>query len=142
MPDFSITIDIDAAPERVWAVMRDVERWHEWTASITSIRLLEPGPLRVGSRALIRQPRLRPAEFRVTALEEGRGFTWVTALPGLRAEAHHRIVPRARGSRVTLLLEFTGPVGWLAGHLTRGLNARYLAMEAQGLKRRSESSTA
>jgi uncharacterized membrane protein len=139
MPDFSITVDIDASPERVWSVMQDVERWHEWSDFITSIRSLDRGPLRVGSRALIRQPKLLPAEWRVTAVEEDRGFTWVTTTPGLRVEAHHRIVPIGSGARVTLLLEFTGPVGWVVAHLTRGLNARYLAMEAHGLKRRSES---
>ena len=43
--------------DRVWAVMSDIERWHEWTASITGIQKLEPGPLAVGLRA-----RVLPAE--------------------------------------------------------------------------------
>jgi uncharacterized protein YndB with AHSA1/START domain len=31
MRTFSTQIDINASPERVWAVMSDVERWHVWT---------------------------------------------------------------------------------------------------------------
>ena len=57
--DFDISIDIAAPPDVVWAVISDAERWHEWTESVRGIRLLDKGPLRVGSRALIRQPDFR-----------------------------------------------------------------------------------
>ena len=30
---FRISVDIAASPEVVWQVMRDAERWHEWTAA-------------------------------------------------------------------------------------------------------------
>jgi uncharacterized protein YndB with AHSA1/START domain len=35
--NFTITVDIDAPPDRVWAVMSDIERWPEWTPTVTSI---------------------------------------------------------------------------------------------------------
>ena len=43
------------------------------------------------------------------------------------------------GSRVTLSLDFSGILGPLVARLTRGLNARYLALEAQGLKKHTET---
>jgi hypothetical protein len=84
MTDFSIVIDIEASSERVWAVLLDIERWPEWDPPITSIQRLDTGPFGVGSRTRICQPKLRPAEWRVTELDETmRSFTWVTRSPGV-----------------------------------------------------------
>jgi uncharacterized protein YndB with AHSA1/START domain len=33
--NFHITADIAAPPNRVFEVMSDVDRWHEWTPSVT-----------------------------------------------------------------------------------------------------------
>src|SRR5690242_4686064 len=77
MTDFHIDVEIQAPPEIVWTVMRGVERWPEWTPTVTSVRLLDRGPIGVGSRAIIRQPKLPPAKWRVTELDgPGRSFTW------------------------------------------------------------------
>ena len=139
MTHFDTAVEIQAPPDRVWSVMRDVERWPEWTPSISSVTRLEGGPFDVGSRARIRQPKLFPAVWRVTELEEGRGFTWVTHSPGVRVRARHYVEPTAQGARATLSLDFSGPLAQIVARLTRGLNERYLALEAKGLKERSES---
>jgi hypothetical protein len=140
--DFQISIDVTAPADDVWPVIADVERWHEWTPSVRSIRRLDGGPLSVGSRAIVRQPKLPPAMWKVTALDPGWGFTWKTGMPGAWVHAHHSVVPLAGGSRATLSLGFEGVLGGVLGHLTRGINARYLALEAAGLKRRSEERAA
>ena len=138
MPDFALTVDIAAPPERVWNIVADVERWPEWTPSVTSVKRYDTGPLAIGSRARIHQPKLRPADWEVTVLEPGRGFDWVTRSPGLTAIGRHWIEPVPDGSRVTIAIELTGvlarPVAWLFRHL----NAQYLQLEASGLKSRAE----
>lgn len=136
--DFSIDVEIAAPAERVWAVMRDVERWHEWTASVSSIRLLGGGPLRVGSRALIKQPKFPPALWRATAIDEGRSFTWVSRGPALRVTGRHAVRAAPGGSVATLSLRYEGLIGRLLARMTRGITERYIAMEAAGLKKRSE----
>jgi uncharacterized protein YndB with AHSA1/START domain len=138
MRAFSITVDIDAPTERVWQVMSDTDRWHEWTPSVTSIRRLEGGAFAVGSRVVIRQPRFPPALWKLTAIEPGRSFTWASVGPGMRVVAHHSVEPTGSGSRATLSLQLEGIFGGLFGRLTKGITERYLAFEAQGLKARSE----
>jgi uncharacterized protein YndB with AHSA1/START domain len=135
---FSISVDIEAPPEKVWTVMSDVERWHEWTASIRSVTRLGAGPLVVGARARVRQPKLLPADFVVTELDERKGFTWVTSSPGVTATARHLIEPTPRGTPATLSVEFEGIAAPIVAWMTRDLNNRYLALEAAGLKRRAE----
>jgi uncharacterized membrane protein len=137
MRKFSVTADIGAPAERVWEVMSDVERWHEWTPSVTRVRLLDAGPLAVGSRAVIRQPKFPPALWKVAAIEPGRSFTWVSVAPGLRVVGHHAVEPTAAGSRATLSLDLQGILGGVWGRLTRGITERYIALEAKGLGARS-----
>ena len=141
MTDFQITVDIAAPADRVWAVMADVERWPEWTPSVTRIQRLDPGPLGVGSRARIRQPGLPPATWKVSELVEGRSFTWVTRSPGVRVTAKHGLEPMAGGTRATLSLRFSGLLGALVARVTRRINERYLALEAKGLSERSRGAT-
>lgn len=138
MRKFEVTTDIAAPAERTWIVMSDPARWHEWTPSITSVRVFG-GRLVPGARALTVQPGLPPALWKVTALTPGRGFTWESVAPGLRVVAHHEVEPMGAGSRATLRIEIHGALGGLWGRLSRTITERYLAMEAAGLKARSEN---
>jgi hypothetical protein len=139
--EFHISVEIDAAQETVWSVMADVERWHEWTPSIRSIRLFGSGRLAVGRRALVRQPKFPPAFWTVVALDPGTSFVWKSGAPGLWVYGHHSVIPSERGSKATLRLHYEGPLGALFARWTSGITRRYLAYEAEGLKRRSESIT-
>jgi uncharacterized membrane protein len=140
MRHFTKTIEIAAPPERIWPVMTDIERWPEWTPSVTSIKKLDGKPFGVGSRARVTQPKLRPALWRVSEIEAGRGFTWVSGIPILRVIGRHVIEAFGTGSRVTLSVEFQGFLGWLAARAFGKLTRQYVEMEAAGLKRRCEAS--
>ena len=61
MSDFRYEVEIRVSPARVWAVLLDVERWPEWTTSVTRVQRMDLGPLTLGSRTRIWQPRLMPA---------------------------------------------------------------------------------
>ena len=138
--DIKRVIDIAAPPDQVWAVMADVERWPEWTASVRSVERLDQGPFGVGSRARIRQPRLPVAIWTVTALEPGRYFEWRSPAPGLLSVGGHRVDAAGdHASRVTLSLTWRGPLAPVVRLLFGKLARRYVEMEAQGLKRRCEA---
>jgi hypothetical protein len=133
------SIDVAASPDQVWTVLVDVERWPDWTDSVSSVRPLDAGPVAVGSRVEISQPRIPPATYTVTALEPGRAFTWEQQQPGSRVSAHHECAPLPDGgTRVELIVVMSGIVGGVVGRLYRKLTERYLAMEAAGLKARAE----
>jgi ligand-binding SRPBCC domain-containing protein len=139
MTTFSRSIDIAAAPERVWAVMSDLDRWHEWTPSIRGITRQGGAPFATGTRVVIRQPKFPPAQWTITNVQPGRSFTWVSRAPGMQVTGTHAITATEGGSRVTLSLHYEGAVGrWLA-RLTRGITERYVGYEAEGLRARSEA---
>ena len=57
----------------------------------------------------------------------------------MRVLARHAVEPSGDGTRATLSIQYHGIVGHLIGLMTGGINRRYLALEADGLKRRSEA---
>ena len=133
---FNTTIKIASTPERVWAALADIERWPEWTPTVSRLELLSGLPFGVGSRVRIHQPKLRPAVWEVTRWEAGQGFAWTAKHPGVRAVGEHIIEAADDGCIVTLKVCFDGPFGSLAGWLAGRLTTRYLTMEAEGLKKK------
>lgn len=140
MKDLVTTIAIDAPAERVWETMIDVERWHAWTASITRIERLDGGPFGMGARARVEQPKLPVAVWTVTEWLPGRAFTWVSTGLGFSTTGVHAVEPTSpTSSRATLTVRFGGTLAQVVGLLARRLTTTYLALEAGGLKRRSEA---
>ena len=137
-----VTTAADASPEQVWALFVDVERWPEMTKSISAARRVDEGPLRVGSEAIIQQPRLPKASWRVTELESGRSFTWETSALGITTVGGHIVDAEGQGSRITLTLRMHGPLARLLYAITSRLSRRYLAMEMEGFRRAAESQRA
>jgi uncharacterized membrane protein len=136
-----VSVSIDAPPERVWRVLEDVERWPDWTESMVSIDRLDQGPLRVGSQARIRQPRMPVAVWTVTELEPLRSFTWENHSPLMVSSGGHAVEPDATGgSVVRLTFEQTGPAAGLVRALLGRRIRRYVELEADGLRRAAESS--
>jgi uncharacterized membrane protein len=133
---FTTSRHIDAATEPVWEVLYDVARWPEWLPTVDSVQRLDDGPLAVGSRAKVRQPKLPQAEWQVSEVVPGRSFTWEAAGPGMRTIGRHEVVPDGAGSKVTLSIEQTGPMGAVAALVWRGLTQRYIETEAASLDAR------
>jgi Polyketide cyclase / dehydrase and lipid transport len=138
--EFECTVEVAAEPATVWAVMSDVERWPQWDPAVTAVERLDAGPLAVGSEARIRQPRLPSQRWRVTELEDGRAFVWEARSAGVRTVGWHRIAAGEQGrSVVTLGVRSTGALARVVDLFAGSLTRRYVAVEAEGLRRRSES---
>ena len=139
MNKISVTVEIAAPAARVWAVMSDVDRWHEWTPSITSVQRVDGRPLELGTGVMIRQPKFPAARWTVTALVPGEYFAWTSKVPGLlRVVGTHAVTPTEEGARAMLSIEIHGMLGGLWESLTRDITEKYVTMEARGLKARCE----
>lgn len=136
---FEQSITINASAERIWAVLIDMERWPEWTASMSSIKRGEDTPFGVGATAHIKQPRLPAGDWRVTECQPDRWFASETKSPGLEIVAGHRITPGPTGCTVLLSIDQSGFMSGMVGRIYGGRIRRYLDMEANGLKARCES---
>lgn len=139
--DHEVRIDIAAPADRVWSVLSDVERWPEWTASVRSVELLD-GTLAVGNRVRIRQPRFPTVVWEVTEVVPNRSFTWRSRGPGADALGSHTVIDNGDRSTAVLSISQTGVLGTLVALLSRPLTKRYVALEAAGLKQRSEQPAA
>ena len=134
------SLDTTADLASAWNALVDVASWPRWTASMTTVERLDEGPLRVGSRARIKQPGFPWLVWEVSDLREGSEFTWFTAAPGSRTAGRHVVERNPDGTtRITLVLDQTGPLGVVFGALTAAKTRRFLSLEVAGLKAASEA---
>jgi hypothetical protein len=140
MTDFRYVVEVQAPPSRVWSVLVEVEEWPKWTTSVTRVKRMDFGPLTLGSRTRIYQPRLSPAVWKVTSLDAAQHtFSWTARSIGVRVHALHQVEKLGTGSRVTVSLVYSGVFGRLAARLLRNLTRDYLEREGNGLKRYCEA---
>lgn len=133
------SVEIAAPPHLVWDVFSDVEHWPDWTASVTSLVGLDAAGLAVGRRFAIKQPGMAKLVWQVTELDPGRSWTWVQRSPGARVSARHDVIAQPGGrTLVRQQLDQGGALGALVGRLMAKKTKRFLELEAQGLKARSE----
>ena len=136
--DNSITIDAPAGV--VWELNVDVERWPAMTPTMQKVQRLEPGPMRLGSSARVKQPGQTAAVWTVTRLAPTTEFTWETRRMGLRMIGRHLLAPVGEGTRNTLAIEVTGRGAGLFAALFGGLIARVIRQENEAFRRAAQLS--
>jgi hypothetical protein len=104
-----------------------------------SVKRSDSGPLQIGSSALVRQPKLRPATWTVDVLDREANFTWSTKGPGCRISAVHRFSGGEGSCTAELELHVTGGLSWLIWALTGKTARTYLDQEAAALKAHCEA---
>ena len=135
---FEEHIDIEAPPGRVWAVITDIARWPEWTPTVDTLQVLDPGPFRLGQRARLKQPGYPAAVWTVRSIEEGRAFMWDSGSLGMLTAANHVIEATPTGSHVVLSIDVGGPTAWLLGWIAARATRQFVPQETVALKRECE----
>jgi carbon monoxide dehydrogenase subunit G len=129
-----VTTTVDAPADLVWHTVRDVEKWSEWTPTVTEIRVHGGGELRPQSVATVRQPKQPAREWTVTELTD-RSFTWTSKGPGLRFSADHTVRTDGGATTVELTFSIAGPLAPVA-RLLAGKAIRWAVdTEAASLKK-------
>jgi carbon monoxide dehydrogenase subunit G len=132
------SIHIAAPPGVVWDVTVDVERWSEWTPTVSSVTVLGEAPIRMGSVARIRQPGQPEADWVVTEFVREQRFTWETRRRGLRIIGSHALHSEGVHTRNELRIDASGPLAVLLWPVLRFALRRALRDENRGLKERCE----
>ena len=132
--EYRVTANVGAPPAAVWRLFTDLERWPELSPSTSEVRRLDDGPLQVGSEAMVKQPGLPRARWRVTGMAPDRIFPWQTSAGGVTTVGDHRVEPTATGSTITLTLYIRGPLAGLAALLFGRRAKRSVSMELEGFR--------
>jgi hypothetical protein len=136
------TIEIDATPDEVWAVLTDFDGYADWNPFVTSIS----GPLEKGARlAVILAPpggRAITMKPTVRAAAASRRFAWLGHLgvPGIFDGAHEFLIePGRNGTTVFTQREtFRGALVPFVGGVLKKTEAGFDLMN-QALKDRAEA---
>ena len=100
----STSVDIDATPERVWAVVGDVTRMPQWSPELRRLIVLGRKPVRVGTTLLGLNRRgwaVWPTTSKVTRLEPGRAVAWHTRESGATWSYELAATGNGSGTRLT-----------------------------------------
>ena len=135
-------IDIDAAPEKTWAVLTDLPSWPEWNPFIRYAHgALEKGNL---IDVEVRPNGAKPlkGKGKVLVLEPPREMVWVATVLGswvFRGEHHFAVEPLPGGkSRFVQSESFSGMLApFLHGKINRETKPGFAAMNS-ALKQRVE----
>ncbi|MCA1571374.1 MAG: SRPBCC family protein [Chloroflexi bacterium] len=137
---FEQSIDIDARQQRVWDVLSDLEAWPRRIETVDVVELLTPAPVGEGSRIRLNQPKLPEGIWAVSVWDAPSFFEFRQKSGGVSNVAGHRVEALEDGrSRLTLTLEMRGLLVPVIARFYKGLTNRYMAIEAQGMKRAAES---
>lgn len=147
MAPITHSIDIDRAPEDVFAYLDDLERHVEWQ-EVERVTVQTEGPTRVGTKVVDRRTvpgGARDIPYEVTAHDPPRSASFRGTGGPVRPVGTVTVAPLDGGrSRVTLELDLQGYglVGKLMAPLARRQARSTVPGEQQRLKERLEASSA
>jgi len=102
------SIEASVAPEKIWALFRDVAGWKRWNSGIESIEL--EGPFATGTWFTMKPPGQDRLRSRLLDVRENECFVDETRVGDLCVVVAHRLVRlAAERTRIIYAVEATGP---------------------------------
>ena len=134
----SSSITIDAAPEQVLAVIRDVEAYPDWTDAISKATVVEPGPAKV---TFVASQSGLADEYTLAYDWKADGVSWSLVAPSKMMKSQkgsYQLSPEGAGTKVTYLLSVDMKVPMI-GMMKRKIEKMIIDSALNGLKKRVES---
>lgn len=131
-----VTHTVEAPVDVVWRTFAALERWPEWTPTVTALEPSNRDGLRVGDTAAMTQPGQRDRVWTITEVTEGSSFVWEATDPGgIKLTATHTATAVDEDTtRLELSFAVTGAMAWLARLLGGRTIRRYVETEAASIK--------
>ena len=143
MPEFTITRQIDAPVETVWAVLEDFGDIQRWSPGVSNSNLTSEGPVGEGTTRHCDFSPFGGVDERISRCEPNARLTVdlyeTFKLPISGAVADFNIAPIDGGTELTLVYSYTlNRMGRLAKGYTDKQLRKGIGGMAQGLQRESE----
>jgi hypothetical protein len=142
MKTMSATIQIDAPPEAVWAILTDLGRYPEWNPLFREAS----GQVAAGNRITLRSVhpvngRLMTVKPRITVADPGTELKWAAGLPGIIGGEHSFVLtPADGGTRLAQSETFRGLLVGFSGKTLARAEASFRALN-EAIKNRAEGSS-
>ena len=133
---FSASVEINATPEKAWALLNNIEEWPKWIPSLKKIEKVSEGSLGVGSRVLVVARSLITVNLLMTITEfvPGRSVVMEGKVLGVRMKRYYEMEPMNGRARLTA----GGEVSGLLAFLVRRGGQRLSKEIVQALKKKVE----
>jgi uncharacterized protein YndB with AHSA1/START domain len=129
------TIEIAAAPGKVWAALTAIDRWPEWQPGVSAAQL--EGVLAVGSVFRWKAKGLGIVST-IQELEPGKRIAWSGISLGMRAMHAWTLEATGGGTRVASRESMTGWLASIMRFVSPGFLDKSVAASLEALKARSE----
>jgi len=112
---FCSSVEIDAPPEKVFALVDNLEDWPQWIPSIKKIENVSGGPLREGSRIRVTAKSGITVKLLMTITEFVPGERGVMqgSVLGTRMTRYYTFERVGEGTRLTAGGDVSGPLAFL-----------------------------
>lgn len=112
---FSSSVEIDAPPEKVWALVNELEEWPQWIPSIKRIEKLSEGPLGIGSQIRVTAKSIMTVKLLMTITEfvPGQRAVMQGKVLGTKMTRYYTFEPVSQRTRLTAGGEVSGLLAFL-----------------------------
>lgn len=131
------SISINASPETIFAIYRDVAGWNKWDPDTKESHL--DGPFAIGTTGRIVPTKGHGVPMRVTELVPDRSFTVEAAIPMFNMKFEHELIPDGTATRAIHRVTFSGPLTFVLGRIVGKQVREGLPKTMLSLKRFAEA---